>query len=241
MLTVFQLTEGKLTAPQIIDIALLVIILISAIKCFIDGFATSVVKLVGNIAGLVAAWYFSKRWAPMIFEKYFREKMVEKSYAYLQDKTMALNLQELIREFTGNLPLEFFSEFAEKAEELALQITVPTMEMAETVVDTIVGPVITVIITLVIFAIGCTLFSVVASLLAKLFKAINHIPVIGFANRLGGFAVGAVTGAVYVILISCVLSIIAVVTENSLSFLNIEVINQSKILSLTGLINPFIG
>jgi uncharacterized membrane protein required for colicin V production len=69
-------TDINITAPQIIDIILLVIILISAIKCFIDGFATSVVKLVGNIAGLVASWYFSKRWAPIIFERYFREKMV---------------------------------------------------------------------------------------------------------------------------------------------------------------------
>lgn len=230
-----------LTTPQIIDIALLVIILISAVKCFIDGFATSVVKLVGNIAGLVAAWYLSKRWSPMIFENMFRENIVEKTYKYIQDGTKALNIQELIEEFTGSVPASFIQEFAAKAEEVATQITQPTMETAEKIVDVIVGPAVTVIIMLVIFAITVTVCTIVASLLAKLFKVINKIPVLGFANRMGGFVVGALTGIIYVILISCLLSIIAIITENSLTFLNIEVLNQSKILSLTGLINPFIG
>ena len=115
------------------------------------------------------------------------------------------------------------------------------METAEKIVDVIVGPAVTVIIMLVIFAITVTVCTIVASLLAKLFKVINKIPVLGFANRMGGFVVGALTGIIYVILISCLLSIIAIITENSLTFLNIEVLNQSKILSLTGLINPFIG
>ena len=230
-----------LTTPQIIDIALLVIILISAVKCFIDGFATSVVKLVGNIAGLVAAWYLSKRWSPMIFENMFRENIVEKTYKYIQDGTKALNIQELIEEFTGSVPASFIQEFAAKAEEVATQITQPTMETAEKIVDVIVGPAVTVIIMLVIFAITVTVCTIVASLLAKLFKVINKIPVLGFANRMGGFVVGALTGIIYVILISCLLSIIAIITENSLTFLNIEVLNQSKILSLTGLVNPFIG
>lgn len=230
-----------LTTPQIIDIALLVIILISAVKCFIDGFATSVVKLAGNIAGLVAAWYLSKRWSPMIFENMFRENIVEKTYKYIQDGTKALNVQELIEQFTGSVPASFVQEFAAKAEEVAAQITQPTMETAEKIVDAIVGPAVTVIIMLVIFAIAVAVFTIVASLLAKIFKVINKIPVLGFANRMGGFVVGALTGIIYVILISCVLSIIAIITENSLTFLNIEVLNQSKILSLTGLVNPFIG
>jgi len=230
-----------LTTPQIIDIVLLAVILISAIKCFTDGFATSVVKLVGNIAGLVAAWFVSKRWAPMIFENMFRENMVEKTYTYIQDTSKVLNVQELLIEFTGELPAALMQEFVAKAEELLAQTITPTMEMAQQIVDTIVGPAVTVIITLVIFAMAVAVFSIVATLLAKAFKAINRIPVIGFANRLGGFAVGAVTGIIYVILISCVLSIIAIITENSLTFLNMEVLNQSKILSLTGLINPFIG
>jgi uncharacterized membrane protein required for colicin V production len=150
-------------------------------------------------------------------------------------------VQELIEQFTGSVPASFVQEFAAKAEEVAAQITQPTMETAEKIVDAIVGPAVTVIIMLVIFAIAVAVFTIVASLLAKLFKVINKIPELGFANRMGGFVVGVLTGIIYVILISCVLSIIAIITENSLTFLNIEVLNQSKILSLTGLVNPFIG
>lgn len=230
-----------LTAPQIIDIILLVIILISAVKCFMNGFATSVVNLVGNIAGLVAAWFVSKRWSPIIFDNMFRENMVEKTFTYIQDKSRMIDVQELLQEFTGALPESFMQEFTAKAEETISQITTPSMEVAQTIVDTLLAPAVTVIIAMVIFAITCTLCNIVAGLLSKAFRAINHIPVIGFANRMGGFAVGLVTGMIYVILISCVLSIITIITENSLTFLNIEVLNQSKILSVTGLVNPFIG
>jgi len=229
------------TTPQIIDIILLVIILISAIRCFMDGFATSVVKLVGNIAGFVAAWIVSKRWSPVVFGNLFRENMVEKTYTYIQDKSRMVDVQALLQEFTGTLPENFMQELTAKAEETIAQITTPTMEVAEMIVDTLLAPAVTIIIALVIFAIVCTLCNILAGLLAKAFKAINHIPVIGFANRMGGFAVGAVIGVIYIILISCVLSIIVIITENSLTFLNMEVLNQSKILSMTGLVNPFIG
>ena len=98
-----------------------------------------------------------------------------------------------------------------------------------------------IIITVVIFAVLCSVCSLLASLLAKVLKTINKIPVIGFANRLGGFAVGVFAGVVNVIIISCVLSIIAIITKNSLPAINMEVLGQSQILSLTSIINPFMG
>lgn len=235
------MTVQNLSVPQIIDIIMLVIILITAVRAFMDGFFTAVVKLVGNIAGLIVSWILANRWAPLIFEKMFREKIVAKTYTYIQDSANMVDIHTLTEKFTGSLPAAFMQDFAEKAKQLLLNVTEPTVELAQSITDEILGPIITLVIMIVIFSILCSVCSVLASLLAKALRAINHIPVVGFANRLGGFGVGVFSGIINMIIISCVLSIIAVITQNSLSFINMEVLSQSKLLSLTSIINPFMG
>ena len=230
-----------MTTSQIIDIILLVLVLMSAIKAFRNGFFAAVVDLVGNIIGLVASWFLANRWAPQVFDSLFRDNIVEKTYKYIQNSANVMDAQSFVQQFTGTLPAAFMQDFVTEAEKLLTNITQPTMEMAETITDTIIGPIITVVIMIVIFSICCSVFSLLSSLLAKALKAINKIPVIGFANRMAGFAVGILAGVVDIIIISCVLSIIAIITKNTLPVINMEVLAQSRLLAITSLINPFIG
>lgn len=232
---------AQLSVPQIIDIILLAVILVTAVKSFVNGFFAAVVDLIGNIVGLIAAWILANKWAPVIFAKFFREKIANKTYTYIQNSANAMDIQSVVEQFTGSLPAQFMQEFTQKAETLLLNIKEPTLELAQNITDTVIGPIITIVITIVLFAAMCSVFSLLASLLAKALKTINHIPVVGFANRLGGFAVGVFAGVINVIIISCLLSFIAVITQNSLSFINMEVLTQSRLLSLTSIINPFMG
>ena len=227
--------------PQIIDFILLGIILIVAVKCFFDGFFTAVINLAGNIAGLIVSWILSNRWAPMVFDRFFKQNIVDKTYRYIQDSANAVDLQQLIGQFAGNLPASFVDKFAGTAQELVSQNFTPSVETAAKITELFIQPIVTLIIGIVIFVICCSLCSLVSNILAKTLKMVNNIPVVGFANRMGGFGVGILIGIVEIIIISCVLSIIAIITQNSLSFINMEVLSQSKILALTGLINPFIG
>lgn len=41
----------------IIDIGLVVVLLISVVRAYIDGFFTSVIRLIGNLGSLFGAWY----------------------------------------------------------------------------------------------------------------------------------------------------------------------------------------
>ena len=229
-----------LTVPQIIDIILLVIILVTAVKAFINGFFSAVIGLVGNIASLVAAWVVSKRYSIVVFDSLFRENVTEKTYSYIQNSANAVDIQQIMENFAGGLPAAFMEEFVLKAESLVAQLAVPTMETAQSIVDVVIQPVLTAIISVVVFILVFALCRLVVSLLEKLFKGLNKVPVIGFANRLGGFCVGVLSGVINVILISCLLSIIAIITQNSLSFINMDVLAKSRILALTAMINPFI-
>ena len=234
-------TLKMLEVPQIIDIILLIIIFVCAAKAFADGFFTAIIRLGGNILALVAAWFVSKQYSPVIFENLFREKALETTYNYIQNSANAVDVSQLLQSFAGGLPQSFMEEFVQKAEQLVAQLATPSAETAQSLVDTIIAPVITTVITVVLFVMVFAVCSLVASLLAKLLRGLNHVPVIGFANRLGGFAVGTVSGVINVILISLLLSIIAIVTQNSLSFINMEILSQSKILAVTAIVNPFIG
>lgn len=230
-----------LAAYQIIDIILLIIILVCAVKAFIDGFFTAVLRLAGNIISLIAAWIVSKKYSTVIFDSLFREKATDTTFNYIQNSVNALDVQQLLDNFVSGLPESFMAEFSEKAEHIINQLTSPTAETAQSIVDAVIAPVLTAVIAVVVFVVIFGVCSFVAGLLAKLLRSLNDVPVIGFANRLGGFAVGTVTGVINVVLISCLLSIIAIVTQNSLAFLNMEILAQSKVLSLTAIINPFIG
>ncbi|MEG2192662.1 MAG: hypothetical protein RRX95_05215 [Oscillospiraceae bacterium] len=116
----------------------------------------------------------------------------------------------------------------------------PTMDSAAYLVENFLGPMVIAIISVLIFTISLGIIQIIAGFLAKVFKGLNHIPVLGFANRLAGFAAGVAIGGVNIILLSFLLSIIVIITGNSLGFLNNDVLMQSKILALTTGINPFL-
>lgn len=234
-----------MTIPQIIDFILLVIVFLCAVKGFKNGFFTALVNLIGSIVSLILAWIVSNRYSGIIFENLLREKVIDSTYKYIQDSTNNLDIRSLLENIISGLPENFMDKFIDsivvKAENIMAELATPSMEVAVNIVDTIIAPAVTVVIGIVIFCIVFTVCNIIAGLLSKLFRAINAIPVVGFANRIAGFGIGLCTGAINVFLISCLLSIIAIITQNSMSFLNIEVLAQSKILAMTQSINPFMG
>ena len=111
---------AQLSVPQIIDIILLIVIFATAVRSFINGFFAAVVDLIGNIVGLIASWILANRWAPVIFEKFFRERIINKIYTYISESSNMLDIQSIVEQFTGSLPASFMQEFTEKAEALLL-------------------------------------------------------------------------------------------------------------------------
>ncbi|MEG0092136.1 MAG: hypothetical protein RSA20_09965 [Oscillospiraceae bacterium] len=228
-------------APMIIDIVLLAVILVSAIKAYADGFFASGVTLVGDIAGLIIAWFVSKKYSAVLFNCFFRDNLIDKTFEHIQNSTNAIDLQAMAEGVMGKLPKGLMQEFIAKAQVAVQDITTPTVETASALVDTLLGPIIITFIGVLMFAIILALCKLITVVLANLLKIVNHIPVLGFANRLAGFFVGIGIGGVNIILLSCLLSIIVIITGNSLGFLNMDILAASKMLAMTSGINPFLG
>jgi uncharacterized membrane protein required for colicin V production len=233
--------------PLVIDIALVIVLIICAIKGYITGFLASAFDLLGSIGGVVGAWYVSRHYTKTIFDSFLRDTMIDRSYNYLV-KT-AEGLGTAVKEIDVGTALtgvlgNWFNTFAEnviqKAQGTLSTMLTPTMEAAVYLVDEFVSPIVVSAMSLIIFIVCFLVVKIVCSALSNLTKGVNEVPVIGTANQAAGFVAGVVIGVVYIILLSFLFSIIVMVTKDSLTHFNGRILSQSIILRLTAFLNPFL-
>ncbi|MBQ8603504.1 MAG: CvpA family protein [Oscillospiraceae bacterium] len=225
---------------MIIDIIFLAVLLITAIRAWIDGFFTSVIRLAGTLGSVFAGWYVSQNYTGYIFENYLRRPLTERAYNFLVQASRDIDIKTALSSVIGNWPQDFLDTVLVKAEEVMAQILVPTMDSAVYLVNEFIAPVVTACLSIVLFLVCFAAVRIVCSLLAGMFKTVNKVPVLGTANRMAGFASGLVIGCVNIILLSFLLSIIVIVTGDSLSFLNAEIIAASRVMAVTSALNPFL-
>ena len=224
----------------IIDIALLVVLAISIIRAVIDGFFTSVMRLAGNVGSVIGGWYVANNYAQLIFDNLLRQSFITRSYSYLEQTAQNIDIQTAISQVMGKWPQDFINTILEKTQDSLSVLITPTMDSAVLLVDQFIAPLVVACISVVLFILCFVAIRLVCGLLARLFKTVNKVPVLGFANRLAGGAAGVVIGAINIILLSFLCSIIVIITGDGLSWLNSQVISGSQILALTGIVNPFL-
>ncbi|MBR6608599.1 MAG: CvpA family protein [Oscillospiraceae bacterium] len=224
----------------IIDIGLVVVLLISVVRAYIDGFFTSVIRLIGNLGSLFGAWYVASTYSQPIFDSLLRNSLITRSYSYLQQTARNIDIETALSSVIGKWPQEFVNTILQKTQDSLSVLLSPDMDSAVFLVDQFIAPIVVACISVVIFIVLFIAIRVVCALLAKMFKTVNKVPILGFANRLAGGLSGFVIGGVNIILLSFLFSIIVIITGDSLSWLNSQVISQSQILALTGIINPFL-
>ena len=224
----------------IIDIGLVVVLLISVIRAYIDGFFTSVIRLIGNLGSLFGAWYVASTYSQSVFDNFLRNSLVTRSYNYLQQTARNIDIETALSSVIGKWPQEFVNTILQKTQDSLQVLISPDMDSAVLLVDQFIAPIVVACISVVIFIVLFIAIRVVCALLAKMFKTVNKVPVLGFANRLAGGLSGFVIGGVNIILLSFLFSIIVIITGDGLSWLDSGVIAGSKILAFTGVINPFL-
>ena len=224
----------------IIDIGLIVVILICVIRAYIDGFFTSVIRLIGNLGSLFGAWYVASTYSQPVFDTLLRNSLITRSYSYLEQTARSIDIETALSSVIGKWPQEFVNTILEKTQDSLSVLLTPDMESAVFLVDSFIAPIVVACISVVIFLVLFIAVRVVCGLLAKMFKTVNKVPVLGGLNRLAGGLAGFVIGGVNIILLSFLFSIIVIITGDGLSWLNSGVIAGSQILAFTGAINPFL-
>ncbi len=230
----------NITPQLVIDGLLVVVIVMAAIRGYKDGFFTSVIHLLGNIGSLLGGLWVRNNYSDFIFDKFLRRPLTERSYNYLIQTARNIDIATAMENVIGKFPKDFADILLSKAETTLSRILTPDMDSAVLLVDTILAPVITAVVSVVLFILTFIAIRLVCRLFAWLFKAINSVPLLGTANKIAGLFAGILTGGINIILLSFILSIIVIVTGDNITFLNSQILSQSKILAFTGMVNPFL-
>ena len=224
----------------IIDVILVAVVLISIIRAYIDGLFTAVIRLIGSLGSFYGAWYVSGTYSQMVFDKILRNTLITRSYSYLEQTARNIDIETALAQVIGKWPQEFVNTILQKTQDSLSVLLTPTNESAVYLVDEFIAPIVVACISVIIFILCFIAIRVVCGVLAKMFKTINKVPVLGFANRMAGGVAGIIIGGVNIILLSFLFSIIVIITGDSVTWLNSQVIAGSQILALTGIVNPFL-
>ncbi len=220
----------------VVDGICLLIIVLCAVRAHKQGFATAVVNLLGKFVRLFVGMFASDKLSPLIFQK-MRPSMITRVMEYFESNIGVIEIGSILDRITESWPERF--GFLENISGKLPSFLALNESGARWITDNIVAPFFTECIGAVVFIVCFVLVSLLCNFLGRALKIVNKVPIVGGLNRILGVLVGIVSGCLNIILLSFLLSIIVVVSKDALPFINSRTLAGSKILALTGAINPF--
>ena len=77
----------------IIDIALVVVLVISVVRAYIDGFFTAILRIIGSLGSLFGGLYVASNYSQFIFDKLLRNSLITRSYSYLEQTARNIDIE----------------------------------------------------------------------------------------------------------------------------------------------------
>lgn len=224
----------KITPALVLDIVLAVVFVVTVLVARRQGLASTLVRLVGTLVSLLGAYTVSNRLPPEVFERFFRSGLIKKTSEVIAANGQT-TIETVVEKLAGFLPQSLVEQLLGGADKLTQLLDASTPNIAEQVVENVIAPLFLPIISVVVFFAAFALCMVVIRFLAALLVNMNHIPVIGGANRLLGTVLGVALGGLYVIIGLCAVFALLVVVGYSPSFLE-----NSFFYGIFAAYNPFV-
>lgn len=189
-----------LTTSILLDLVVVALLVGNAVYYRRRGFLASLVSFVGMLAALALAYFAAQAAAPALFGALFRQRLVTATTEAIAQNGATSVLGVL------NEVVPFLPEAAREAVAAgAANVGALSANMATTIVDSVIAPLVTPIVAAVLFILIFLLARVLLGLISRALRGANRLPVLGGANRLLGLITGILVGALYVLLILCVI------------------------------------
>lgn len=209
------------------------------------GFMLSLLDFGATLLAGVTAMWLSGVAAPIIYNTFF-DKMVasaisaqlptasDASFAAKEAQAVIESLPELVLKAASSVGIDVNSIVGS-----IKSMNLSGASVAQALADNIAQPIITAVIKAISFIIILIIAILVFKFIARLINKIFKLPVLKTANKALGTAMGALKGAVAVMLIALSLSVAASLmgTSSKLAF----AVESSKIVSLAEKYNPITG
>jgi len=220
--------------PLWLDLAAIAVIFGNLIYGWKMGFVRMLLRFLGSIFILFAAYYLGNLAAAPI-AAYFREELVM-SVGNKLSEVIDTGAQELLGGLLTVLP-------AELQQALFGTVIDPSaasgeVSFAELITDTAVIPMVEWLLSCIIFLICFTIGFAVLNALIKRIR-LKHVFLIGFLDTGAGALVGTLQGVVMMVLVTCLFSLLFTINGGSILGITAEVIEKSTLFRLFYECNPF--
>lgn len=208
-------------APLVLDAVLVLILLVGFIAGWRRGFLSALVGAAALAASALLANWGSLQLAEPAYERFVRPRLV----ALVQQKLAggASSAGGLFGRLLAGVTLR----------------TGTAADAAEAVVDAAIAPTAQTAVRYVLFLLFFLLLLLVFGLLTKALRAANKAPLLGTANRLFGGVLGLACGVLAAFLYVSLCALVVISTNDTLSWLNTDLISQSRLFSLAYPYNLF--
>ena len=210
------------------DLLFVVVLILTASSGWRRGFVSSLMLLIGGVAGIFGAVLVARTAGPVIYNDYVGASIAEKVSATLAESggDAAAAVQSLTF-----LPESIRQTLVDTMTEITGEATPHVIEVLE--------PIVLPLIQVILFLVVCVAVRWRFRALAWALRGCNSIPLVGSLNRLLGLVLGALTGVLNCWLLSLGLWLAGMLANGQVEFLRSSVMGQSLIYSLLSGLNPF--
>lgn len=218
----------------ILDIILVVTLILCVFEGYRKGFLKSLIGLIGKIVSIIVSAYISLPVAQYLYNNIISKRLA----SIVKTALMAPNQIEAISEFLSHPTISMLG---------SVGIALPSAEqLAGLGEDSAVrfftsGPAadfLTSLIRIVLFVLLMFAFSIVVSIIIKIVGGITKLPLIGTVDKTLGLILGIAKGAIWVLILSLVIYVLAIVVQ--IELITTSTINNTYILDVITENNPII-
>ncbi len=220
-----------------IDIAVVVIVIVSVIFGFKRGLLSSLISLAGSIASFIGASYLSDIVSRWVYDTFISSRIVSSISDNITQSTDGDSFLNMLENSSlGNFidmqkATDAIGGFFQGASDL------DPSGNAELLANTLVMPSVVSVINIIVFILLLIIFLTLCGIIIKVSDGLNYVPIIGGLNRFFGGVVGVFIGVVICVIIATLVNIIIPLLNSS--DLIESWIDNSTVFSIIYYNNPF--
>ncbi|MBQ4100370.1 MAG: CvpA family protein [Oscillospiraceae bacterium] len=218
----------------ILDIILVVVLLLCVFEGYKKGFLKSLVGLIGKIASIIVSAYISLPIAQYLYNNIISHRLAN----IIKNALMAPNQMEAISEFLSHPTITMLSSVGIAIPSAEQLVSFGEDSAVRLFTSGAAADFLTSFIRIVLFVVLMFAFNLIISVVIKLIVKITKLPLIGTVDKTLGVILGIAKGAIWVLIISVVIYVLAVVVQ--VEFITTSTINNTYILDVITENNPII-
>ena len=234
--------------PILYDLAAILIVVIAVVKAYRSGFLSTIIRLIGIFVIIAIAISLARIGSSFLFtalvEDPVRDYLTTNAEAITDTEALATAVSQALNELSP--PVRKMLGIDKLETDAFLDDLGDAMDQSfssgvDFLTTHVLRPPIEGILTLAIFLIVFLILLVILGLIVRALRHVHWIPVVGPLNALAGGITGLIEGILMLLILAFVANLAIAFTQNSLGWLNRDIIEQTYLFRYCFTFNPLIG